>query len=127
MTRLAAVVVLATLPGCASTLGTLGVVSPDADDVGVKLLRPGVTGRSCRSSVAGVPLQAGDPDLREALRTILALDGEGNVVANARVSWHRLVTGVYNERCIEVRGDLARTVPTIRLPVPEGHGAHGGH
>ena len=123
MTRLAAVVVLTTLTGCATTLGTLGVVSPDADEVGLKLLRPGVTGRSCRSSVAGVPLEAGDPDLREALATILALDGEGNVVANAQVSWHRLVTGVYTERCVEVRGDLARTVSTIRLPVP----AHGGH
>ena len=56
-----------------------------------------------------------------------ALDPEGNVVANADVRWRRLVTGVYNRRCVEVRGDLARTVSTIRLPGPPGHEGHGAH
>jgi hypothetical protein len=110
--------------GCASSLGTLGVVHPDADDVGLKLLRPDVTATSCRSSVLGVPLRAGEPDVREALATILALDREGDVVANAHVSWRTLVTGIYNRRCVEVRGDLARTVTTVRLPMPASHGAH---
>jgi len=110
--------------GCASSLGTLGVVHPDADDVGLKLLRPDVSATSCRSSVLGVPLRAGEPDVREALATILALDPEGDVVANARIAWCRLVTGVYNRRCVEVRGDLARTVTTVRLPMPASHGAH---
>ena len=73
------------------------------------------------ASVFGVPLRAGEPDVREALATILALDHEGDVVANARISWRRLVTGVYNRRCVEVRGDLARTVTTVRLPMPASH------
>ncbi len=113
------------LTGCAGSLGTVGLLDPDAEDVGLKLLRPGAVGRSCRASVLGVPLAAGTPDLREALAGILALDAEGNVVANAEVRWRELVTGLYNRRCVEVRGDLARTVPTIRLPAPEhrGHGA----
>jgi hypothetical protein len=115
---------LALALGCASSLGTLGVVHPDADDVGLKLLRPDVSATSCRSSVLGVPLRAGEPDMREALATILALDREGDVVANAHISWRRLVTGVYNRRCVEVRGDLARTVTTVRLPIPASHGAH---
>ena len=115
---------LALALGCASSLGTLGVVHPDADDVGLKLLRPDVSAASCRSSVLGVPLRAGEPDVREALATILALDREGDVVANARIAWRRLVTGVYNRRCVEVRGDLARTVTTVRLPMPASQGAH---
>ena len=109
------------LSGCASSLGTLGVVHPDATDVGLKLLTPGALGRSCRASVLGIPLRAGEPDLREAVGEILALHPEGNVVANANVRWQRLVIGVYNRRCVEVRGDLARTVSTIRLPAPLGH------
>jgi len=40
---------------------------------------------------------------------------------NAEVRWHRLVTGVYNRRCVEVRGDLARALSTITLPAPPGH------
>jgi hypothetical protein len=123
----AAVCVGLVLSGCASSLGTLGVVNPDASDVGLKLLTPGATGRSCRSSVLGVSLRPGEPDLREAIGEILALDPEGDVVANADVRWRRLVTGIYNRRCVEVRGDLARTVSTIRLPAPAGHEGHGTH
>ena len=115
------------LSGCASSLGTLGVVNPDAADVGLKLLTPGALGSSCRASVLGMPLRAGEPDLREALAEILARDTEGNVVANAEVRWRRLVTGVYNRRCVEVRGDLARTVSTVTLPAPPGHEGHGHH
>ena len=112
------------LSGCAASLGTVGLVRLDADEVGLKLLRPGVTGHSCRVSLLGVPLTAGAPDLREAIAEILALDREGNVVANAEVRWERLVTGIYNRRCLEVHGDLARTVSIIRLPAPPAHPGH---
>jgi len=92
-------------------------LAPQAEGTGLKLLRPAVSGRSCRASLAGLPLAAGEPDLREALAQVLALDAEANVVANAEVRWRRLVTGVYNRRCVEVRGDLARTVPTVTIPM----------
>src|SRR5207244_4063898 len=39
--------------GCASSLGTLGVVNPNADDVGLKLLTPGAIGRSCPRDTKG--------------------------------------------------------------------------
>ena len=125
--RAASICIGVVLSGCAASLGTVGVVTPDATDVGLKLLTPGATGRSCRASILGVPLRAGEPELREALAEILALDPEGNVVANADVRWRRVVTGVYNRRCVEVRGDLARTVSTVRLPAPPGHEGHGSH
>ena len=124
MTRLAALVAATALAGCSASLGSVGVLVPDADGLGLKLLRPGVSGRSCRASIAGQPLGTGEPDLREAVAQVLALDAEANAVANAEVHWRRLVTGVYNRRCVEVRGDLARTVSTLTIPMPSGHGAH---
>jgi hypothetical protein len=115
------------LAGCATSLGTVALVTPNAEDVGLKLLRPAIIERSCRSSVLGVPLRSGTPDIREALGAMLAIDREANVVANVEIGSERLVTGVYNRRCVTVRGDLARTVATIRLPSPPGHEAHRGH
>jgi len=55
---------------------------------------------------------------------VLALDAEANAVANAEVRWRRLVTASTTAGCVEVRGDLARTVSTLTIPMPSGHGAH---
>jgi hypothetical protein len=126
MTRLALVALGLALSGCATSLGTIGVAVPDAGAMGLKMLRPAATGRACRSTLLGLPLADGEPRLQDALAEILALDAEGNVVVNAEVRWRRLVTGVYNRRCVEVRGDLARSLSTITLPAPPGH-HHEGH
>jgi len=118
--------VSALLTGCTASLGPAALLGTDADVVGVKLLRPGLQGRSCRVSVLGVSSRDGAPVLAEALAQILAADPEGNVVTGAEVTWSELVTGIYNRRCVEVRGDLARVVSTLRLPPPAGH-APGTH
>ena len=122
--RGSALLLLGAVSGCATSLGSLGVVRPDAESVGLKLLRPGVVGRSCRASVLGLPLRDGVPDVGEAMAAILALDAEGDVVAHAEIRTEDLITGVYNRRCVEVRGDLARAVSTIQLPAPPGHEGH---
>jgi len=124
VSRLAALAAAAALAGCSASLGGVGILAPDANGTGLKLLHSGVSGRSCRTSLAGVPLGAGEPDLREAVTQVLALDAEANVLANAEVRWRHLVTGVYNRRCVEVRGDLARTISTLTIPMPSGHGSH---
>jgi len=121
MRRLTAVAVILALAGCSMSLGSVGVVAPEASSVGLKMLRPAVSGRSCRSSIAGLPLAAGEPELREAVAQILALDPEGNALGNAEVRSQRLVTGLYNRRCVEVRGDLVRIVPSVTLPMPSHH------
>jgi hypothetical protein len=124
MSRVAVLLAALGLGGCTSSLGTVGVMRRESEDVSVKLLRPGVTGRSCRASVLGVPLSGSEPRLRDALEQIVALDAEGDVVVNAEVRWDQFISGIYNRRCIEVRGDLARTIRTVTLPAPPGHHAH---
>lgn len=119
------VALLVAVGGCAVSLGPVGSMRPVADPVGAKVLRPRAAGRSCRTSVLGIPLQAGDPELREALAEILALDGEGDVVTSAEVRWQRIMTVVYNRRCVEVLGDLGRTISTVTLPISPGHIGHG--
>lgn len=112
------------LAACASSLGPVGMLAGDPDAVAVKLIAPGAVGRSCRVSVLGMPLGTGEPTLAEALGEILARDREANLVAHADVRWEHLVTGVYNRRCVEVRGDLARAITTVKLPPLPGHPAH---
>lgn len=90
-----------------------------------KLLRPDAEGRSCRAWVMGIPLQPGSPGLDEALARVLALDPEGNVVTHVEVSERLLLTGIFNRRCVVLRGDLSRTVASVTLPTPEGHHTHG--
>jgi hypothetical protein len=124
MRRVAVLIAVLAFAGCTTSLGTVGVIPRESEDAGVKLLRPGATGRSCRASVFGVPLSDGEPGLREALEQIVALDAEGDVVVNAEVRWERFITGLYNRRCIEVRGDLARRIRTITIPMPPEHHAH---
>ena len=104
------------LAGCTTALGPVGAIQTESDPVAFKLLRPGVTGRSCATSVVGVRLSGNGPSLREALDRIIALDEEGDVVVNADVTLEQFVTGLYDRRCIAVRGDLARAIPTITLP-----------
>ena len=57
----------------------------------------------------------------DAIERVLASDPEGNAVMNARLSWHRMRTVIYDRDCLEVRGDLVRTIATITIP---HHGPH---
>src|SRR5216110_300873 len=88
MSRMLAVVGLTVLSGCTVSLGRTGLI---ADVVPMKLLRPGVVGRSCRASVLGVPFRAGPPTVAEALAEMLAKDPEGNVVTHAEMTWSEAV------------------------------------
>jgi hypothetical protein len=113
------------LAGCTTSFGVVGAVLPDADRIGTKILRPDVVGQSCATDVFGISTSAAGPALKAAVAQILALDPEGDVVTNAEVSSSELVTGIYNRRCVQVRGDLARSVRVIAVPAPAGH--HGHH
>ena len=127
MSRAAAVVLgLATfVSGCTTTLGRIPAVARDSDATGTKMLRPGATGRSCGTEILGVSVGA-PPDLGAAVQQILDLDREGNVVLDAVVTRFDVVTLLANRRCLEVRGDLARTTPSVILPAHE-HGAAHDH
>jgi len=112
----------AALAGCTSGLGHVPLLPRDGTAPATKLLRPDVEGRSCRRSVFGLAVGPdGEPSISEAIEQILALDAEGDAVANAEVRWERVVTGLHNRRCVVVRGDLVRIISTMTLPVPGGH------
>jgi hypothetical protein len=124
MSHLAALA-LAVFTGCTTSFGVVGGVLPDADRMATKILRPDVVGRSCAADVFGISTTDAEPALQAAMAQILALDPEGDVVTHAEISASAFVTGIYNRRCIRVRGDLARSVRVIALPAPPSH--HGHH
>ena len=111
--------------GCGRALGPIGLLAAEEDVAGVKLLRPGVLARSCQGAILGVPLSSTPPTVKEALRQLLATDPEANVVTNAEVAVEQFTSGLYNRCCVTVRGNLGRLIPTVTLPAPAGHGAHG--
>ena len=124
--RLALVALLAA-NGCQTQLGSMPLVGANPDALGVKMLRPAIEARSCRASVLGIPLQAGEPAVDEAFADLLRRDEEGNVLTQAELREERLLTGIYNRRCLVLRGDLGRLVSTVTLPMPDTHEHHGAH
>ncbi len=119
--RPCALILVVLLAGCVTRLGDAPFIGRDHELVGTKLLRPGATGRSCRTTIFGVKRGAGEGTLDEAVAQLLARDDEGNVVTDAAVEEERLTTGIFNRRCVVVRGDLGRTVSTVTVPMPAGH------
>ena len=109
------------LSGCTTApIGEVGFLTRESEPVGTKLLHPGVVTRSCEVSILGVRI---GPRLSmdDAIEHVLTSDPEGNAVMNARLSWHRMRMIVYDRDCLEVRGDLVRTIATITIPHPGRH------
>jgi len=123
MRALAAAVALGSV-GCGVSLGPAGVLAPSPDLVATKLLRPGARSRACLTSFFGFRSKGDDQLLATALARMIALDDEADVVTNVEVRTTGIVTGVYDRRCVELRGDLGRMIRTITVPVP-GHEEHG--
>ncbi|MFN8544926.1 MAG: hypothetical protein U0807_12100 [Candidatus Binatia bacterium] len=115
------------LVGCTTTHGRLGIVSFPPEVVATKLLRPSAVGRSCATWVLGIPVGAALGTLEEAARHILVLHAEGTLVSNLAITRRTFDAGVVTRRCVEVRGDLAREIPRLVVPVPGGHDEHSGH
>jgi hypothetical protein len=115
------------LTGCTTRLGSAPLLGPGAGAVGTKLLRPGARGRSCRTTILGLPLGSGSGTLDEAVAALLAQDAEGDVVTDAVLEEEQVTTGVVNRRCLVVRGDLGRRTTTVTLPTGEEHHGHGMH
>jgi hypothetical protein len=115
-------VVAAASAACSGSLGSVGLLGRSAEPVGVKLLRPAVSGRACRASWFGVLGDAGEPTIADATRPIYALDAEADMLTDATIRRTVILTGVYNRRCLEVDANLARVIPTI--VIESGHGMH---
>ena len=106
--------------GCGVTpIGEIGFLSREPEPVGIKLLQRGVLARSCQTFVLGIAIGA-RLSVEDALAHLLVSDPEGNAVTSAHLSWHRTGIGLYHRDCLEVQGDLARTISTVTLP----HAAH---
>ena len=109
------------LLGCsASSVGEIGFLTRAPAPVGTKLLGLDVAARSCQSFVLGIPIGP-NLSLDDPVARILASDSEGNAITNLHVSWRRLRTGLYDRDCLEVRGDLVRTISTVTLPHHADH------
>jgi hypothetical protein len=87
------------------------------------VLATGIEGSDCARSVFG--RGDGAPSLGRALEQALSKVPEATVMTDVTVETRTLATGVYNRRCVRVRGSAAKVVRQIVLPMPDGH--HGMH
>ena len=110
------------LAGCMTVQSELGVVRPNAETLGTKLLRSGARTRICRSSLFGIPLE---PTASASLvADLLKMDAEADILSHVHVTTESISTGVYNRTCVELIGDVGREVSVVRLPVVGEHQHH---
>ncbi len=88
------------------------------------MIRPNAVARACRSSTFGISLGGDDDLVGAALAQLRAIDAEADVVTDVQVDEERFVTGVYDRRCVVLRGDVGREVTTVTLPRSPGHEHH---
>src|SRR5262245_61066086 len=123
--RMLAVVLAVTAVACGGSLGRVPRATATAETEGFKMLRPQLQARRCEGAFVG---SDGNRDLvGECIRELLASDHEADAVMNAEVEWRSFSIGVYRWQCAILRGDVVRSVRTVMLPMPGGHGAHHGH
>lgn len=86
------------------------------------ILATGVEGRDC--DAAWFRLPPPDGSLARALAVALSSVPDATLLTDAEVATETLATGVYNRRCVRVRGSAARMVREVVVPMPEGQAHH---
>ena len=112
MIRPVALAALVGLSGCGAALDRVGLLGTDSDAVAVRVLQPRALGRSCRSSVLGLPL--GAVVFRTMIGATDPADGP-DIVAMPGVVWVLLAAPVALALTAAVSSLAARQA--ARLPV----------
>jgi hypothetical protein len=116
----AALGVLVLAAGCTSRVGVAPGALGEVGALPTMVLATGVEGRDCRTAVLRVP----EASLAEAVSRALATVPEASVLTEPRIETRALTTGIYNRRCVQVRGSAARLVRQVVLPGGPGHEGH---
>jgi hypothetical protein len=102
------------------------VLGGDGSALPAMVLDTGVEGEDCTRALFA--FGAEEPSLGRAVERALAQVAEATVLVDVRVTTSGVATGVYNRRCVRVRGSAAKLVRQVVLPMPEGQdGGHGAH
>lgn len=109
--------------GCSLGHGTVPVAALSEDvRFGTKMLRPQAEARACGTTFFG---RSADADLVDrAMRELLAVDEEADVVTDLDVRWRGVDLLLVQIGCVRVRGDVARMTTSVRLPMLGDHGHH---
>jgi hypothetical protein len=102
LTTLATLVLLTT--SCATPTRHLKLMGNDATPGAVDPAITKVTGESCKRNILFVIGLAKDGTMEDAVADALAKAPGANALADIKVTGHRLLTGLYNYRCVEVEG-----------------------
>lgn len=110
--------------GCRAQLGSVAGVLGSETYAPAMVLATGARGEDCGAAVLFVPLRRAN--LADAVARAIASVPEATLLIDADVETRSMVTGVYNRRCVVVRGSAAKLVSSVVLPMPMEHGHHGG-
>jgi hypothetical protein len=88
------------------------------------MLHPQARARACGTTFGPFARDGGGGLLDRALREVLEVDEEANVVVDLDVQWRGVDLFLLQIGCVRVRGDVARMTSSVRLPMLGGHEHH---
>jgi hypothetical protein len=114
-----------TLAGCAVPIARLpGVLGPEAYPPAM-VLATGAIGEDCGTQVLFVPLHRASMEV--AVQRAIASVPEATLLTDVEISGTALITGVYNQTCVRVKGSAAKMVPSVAVPMSGEHHEHHDH
>jgi len=110
---------------CSLGHGTVPVAALSEDvGFGTKMLRPDARARVCGATFGPFARGEGTAMLDRAMRQLLAVDEEADVIVDLEVQWRGVDLFLLQIGCVHVRGDVARMTSSVRLPMLGDHGHH---
>lgn len=102
-------VVAVLLAGCTTRVGDLTIATPKNITREFDVVQSGVEGRDCVNIILFIPLGSLNPSMEGAIDAALEPVPEANAIADATFHQTSLITLLFNQSCVRVRGDAVRT------------------
>ena len=101
-----ALLISCAFPGCAFRMGDLSLVASENVAFAPDVKRKSVEAEDCVYTLLFIPLGGFVPNVEEAMDRAMEQVPEGNVMTNVAIYQDVIITYLFNQQCLRVKGDV---------------------